>query len=117
MASLKDFPKIWAKVQVDEETSCHNWLGALESRGNPIMLIGKRLRPELPFAPKTMSKSGNYRPYKLAYLLHHELTEDDVDGVFVKTCGNHRCVNPEHIRMTKTGGDNWTEVTHSYKTE
>ena len=71
--------RIKEKVQIDQSTSCWNWLGFKDSKGYGSLWNGK-----------TMGKA-----HRLSY---QEFVGEIPDGLFVlHRCDNPSCINPEHL--------------------
>lgn len=71
--------RFWAKVELNHETGCWKWRGAVNSRG-----YGQ-------FALDTVSKSA----HRVSYQLHVGAIPEDLQ--LDHLCGNKRCVNPLHL--------------------
>lgn len=74
-----------AKTEHDPATGCLLWTGGL-LRGEPRLW-------------KThAARYGSDRPARLAWQLGHG-TELDRGAKLVSTCGNPKCINPDHLRL------------------
>ena len=75
------WPRLRAKVDVDQVTGCHNWTAAL-SRGYGVMNLSFGF--------------GTALAHRIVYVLTHgECVPDGVD--LDHLCRNTSCVNPDHL--------------------
>lgn len=78
--------RFWQKVRKTE--SCWEWGASTDSPGYGRVWVDGRMRP--------------------AHRVAWELTNGPIpDGMFLDhRCGNHRCVNPDHLRVVTPGQNN-----------
>lgn len=95
MFKEKDIVRFWSKV--DKTPCCWEWIG----RGSRKEFLYWREGKEI-----------SVSPFKYSYML---ATGENVslDEKVIKTCGNINCVNPGHLILTSTkGNDDLAVVTH-----
>jgi len=74
------------RVEKRGASACHLWCGAQSADGYGIFYAtGKRIAA-----------------HRMAYAIAHELSLDEIPTIVGHTCGNRRCVNPEHLVTRKS---------------
>lgn len=81
----KEAQRFWAKVDIQDEDKCWNWLASLSTTGYGQVVRGK------------MGEQKSYRAHRIAYFLYHGI--DPIGYILCHTCANPLCCNPLHAYM------------------
>lgn len=90
--------RIEAKIEIDEETGCHLWSGALNGSGYPQIRIGKR---------------GSVLRLVRRVVWRIEMESDVPANYRLRSeCRNKLCVNVRHLRLGRSGDWGYKSKTH-----